>query len=85
MRCCTRVENGPTACDVPTVTGEELQQATIKTINQIVQCSESMMQVLNGDIEEAHAKKDYGSLTDEINILREKKHEFLVRKAKTEG
>lgn len=33
----------------------------------------------------AHAKKDYGSLTDEINILREKKHEFLVRRAKTEG
>lgn len=33
----------------------------------------------------AHVKKDYGSLTDEIDILRENKHEFLVRRAKTEG
>ena len=40
-RCCTRVENGPTVCDAPTVTEEELQQATIKAINQIVQCPES--------------------------------------------
>lgn len=94
------VENGPTVCDAPTVTEEELQQATIKAINQIVQCSESMMQVLKGNIEEAlvddssgemeklnaimvekqkelvklaNAKKDYGSLADEIDILRDKK------------
>lgn len=111
-RCCTRVEQGPKACDAPTVTEEELQQATIKAINQIVQCSESMMQVLKGNIEEAlvddnsgemeklnaimvekqkelvklaHAKKDYGSLADEIDILRDKKQELLVRRAKTEG
>ncbi len=111
-RCCTRVENGPTVCDAPTVTEEELQQATIKAINQIVQCPESMMQVLKGNIEEAlvddnsgemeklnaimvekqkelvklaHAKKDYGSLADEIDILRDKKQELLVRRAKTEG
>lgn len=111
-RCCTRVEQEPKACDAPTVPEEELQQATIKAINQIVQCSESMMQVLKGNIEEAlvddnsgemeklnaimvekqkelvklgHAKKDYGSLADEIDILRDKKQELLVRRAKTEG
>ncbi len=111
-RCCTRVENGPTVCDAPTVTEEELQQATIKAIKQIVQCSESMMQVLKRNIEEAlvddnsgemeelnaimvekqkelvklaHAKKDYGSLADEIDILRDKKQKLLVRRAKTEG
>ena len=106
------VENGSTVCDAPTVTEEELQQATIKAITQIVQCSESMMQVLKGNIEEAlvddssgemeklnaimvekqkelvklaNAKKDYGSLADEIDILRDKKQELLVRRAKTEG
>lgn len=110
-RCCTRVENGPTACDASTVTEEELQQATIKAINQIVQCSESMMQVLKGNIEDAlvddnsgemeklnaimvekqkelvklaHAKKDYGLLAGEIDILRDKKQERLVRRAKIE-
>lgn len=110
-RCCTRVENGPTACDASTVTEEELQRATIKAINQIVQCSESMMQVLKGNIEDAlvddnsgemeklnaimvekqkelvklaHAKKDYGLLAGEIDILRDKKQERLVRRAKIE-
>lgn len=33
----------------------------------------------------AHAKKDYGPLADEIDILRDKKQKFLVRRAKTEG
>lgn len=33
----------------------------------------------------AHAKKDYGSLADEIDILRDKKQELLVRRANTEG
>ncbi|MBS5762948.1 MAG: DNA recombinase [Lachnospiraceae bacterium] len=106
------MEQGPKACDAPTIQETELQDATVKAINQIVQCSESMMQVLKGNIEEAlvddnsgemeklnaimvekqkelvklaHAKKDYGSLADEIDILRDKKQELLVRRAKTEG
>lgn len=111
-RCCTRVEQGPKACDAPTVTEEELQQATINAINQLVHCPDSMIQTLKENIEIAmvndnsgemeklnaimlekqkelvnlaHAKKDYGLLADEIDILRDKKQELLVKRAETEG
>lgn len=33
----------------------------------------------------AHAKKDYSLLADEIDILRDKKQELLVKRAETEG
>ena len=111
-RCCTRVEQGPKACDAPTVTEEELQQATVNAINQLVHCQDSMIQTLKENIEIAmvddnsgemeklnaimlekqkelvnlaHAKKDYGLLADEIDILRNKKQELLVKRAETEG
>ena len=111
-RCCTRVENGPSACDAPTVQESELQEATLKAINQLLSCSDSMMQVLRNNIEIAladdnsgemerlnvilkekqkelvklaHAKKDYASLADEIDILRDKKQELLVQRAEMEG
>ena len=111
-RCCTRVENGPSACDAPTVQESELQEATLKAINQLLSCSDSMMQVLRNNIEIAladdnsgemerlnvilkekqkelvklaHAKKDYTSLADEIDILRDKKQELLVQRAEMEG
>ena len=32
-----------------------------------------------------HAKKDYAALDNEIDILREKKHEIQVQRAETEG
>ena len=110
-RCCTRVEQGPKACDAPTVTEEELQQAAVNAINQLVHCPDSMIQTLkenieiamvddnSGELEKlnaimlekqkelvnlAHAKKDYGLLADEIDILRDKKQELLVKKAETE-
>ena len=99
-RCCTRVENGPAACDAPTVQETELQQATVKAINLLVRSSSSTLDILMHNIETAladdnagelekinavlsekqkqlvklaHAKKDYASLTDEIDLLRDKK------------
>lgn len=111
-RCCTRVEQGPKVCDASTVTEEELQQATVNAINQLVHCSDSMIQTLKENIEIAmvddnsgemeklnaimlekqkelvnlaHAKKDYGLLADEIDILRDKKQVLLVKRAETEG
>ena len=111
-RCCTRVENGPSACDAPTVQETELQQATVKAINLLVKSSSSTLDILMQNIETAladdnagelekinavlsekqkelvklaHAKKDYTSLADEIDLLRDKKQELLVAKAETEG
>ena len=111
-RCCTRVENGPAACDAPTVQETELQQAAVKAINLLVRSSSSTLDILMHNIETAladdnagelekinavlsgkqkqlvklaHAKKDYASLADEIDLLRDKKQELLVAKAETEG
>ena len=111
-RCCTRVENGPDACDAATVQEAELQEATVKAINQMVSCSETMLKILSENVQEviaddnddelelinqilsdkqkelvkqAHAKKDYSKVADEIDILREKKKFMLVKKAETEG
>ena len=111
-RCCTRVEEGPKACDAPTVQETELQEATVKAINLMVRCSSSMKEILtenialaiaddnSEEIEEinvllaakqkelvklAHANKDYTSLADEIDRIREKKQRLLVAKAETAG
>ena len=54
-RCCTRVENGPEACDAPTVLETDLQEATVKAINLMLRCSPSMMGVLKENIETALA------------------------------
>ena len=99
-RCCTRVEDGPKACDAPTVQETELQEAMVKAINLMVRCSSSMKEILtenitlamaddnSGELEEinavlaakqkelvklAHANKDYTSLANEIDRIREKK------------
>ncbi|MDD6699423.1 recombinase family protein [Mogibacterium kristiansenii] len=111
-RCCTRVEDGPKACDAPTVQETELQEATVKAINLMVRCSSSMKEILaenitlamaddnSGELEEinavlaakqkelvklAHANKDYTSLANEIDRIREKKQRILVAKAETAG
>ena len=46
-RCCTRVENGPAACDAPTVQETELQQATVKAINLLVRSSSSTLDIFD--------------------------------------
>ena len=111
-RCCTRVEDGPKACDAPTVQETELQEAMVKAINLMVRCSSSMKEILaenitlamaddnSGELEEinavlaakqkelvklAHANKDYTSLANEIDRIREKKQRILVAKAETAG
>lgn len=111
-RCCTRVENGPDACDAATIQESELQEATVRAINMLLRSSPSMKKILVQNIEDAiaddnldelerinsilavkqkelvrlaHAKKDYTVLADEIDMLRDKKQELLVKKAESEG
>jgi len=111
-RCCTRVENGPSACDARTIQEGDLQQATVEAINQLLKCSDSMLDALMQNIKTAladdntgeldainellsvkqkdlvrlaQAKKDYTTLADEIDRLKEKKQQLLVDKAETEG
>lgn len=79
-RCCTRVENGPSACDAPTVPEAELQEATVKAINLLVRCSSSMKEILMQNIEEALADDNSGEL-EKINTVLSEKQKQLVKLA----
>uniref|UniRef100_UPI004055C88A recombinase family protein n=1 Tax=Acetatifactor sp. TaxID=1872090 RepID=UPI004055C88A len=79
-RCCTRVENGPSACDAPTVPEAELQEATVKAINLLVRCSSSMKEILMQNIEEALADDNSGEL-EKINAVLSEKQKQLVKLA----
>ena len=76
-RCCTRVENGPDACDAPTVPEEELQEATVKAINLLVRCSSSMKEVLMQNIETALADDNTGELESINEVLNSKQRELV--------
>lgn len=79
-RCCTRVENGPKACDAPTIQESELQEATVKAINQLIKCSSSMKQILSENIAVAIADDNSGEL-EEINAILKVKQKELVKLA----
>ena len=111
-RCCTRVEHGPGKCDAPTIQESELQAAVVKAINLALGNRDSMMEVLQENIEAvirqedetsaeginarleelqkellrlANSKKDYNSVADEIDRLRELKQKALAESAEREG
>ena len=79
-RCCTRVENGPAACDAPTVQETELQQATVKAINLLVRSSSSTLDILMHNIETALADDNAGEL-EKINAVLSEKQKQLVKLA----
>ena len=111
-RCCTRVEHGPKKCDAPTIQESDLQDAVVKAINLTLGNRDSMMDVLQENIEAvirqeeetsaeginakleelqkellrlANSKKDYNSVADEIDRLRELKQEAQTESAEREG
>lgn len=79
-RCCTRVENGPSACDASTVQESELQNATVKAINQLLSCSDRMMRILKDNIETALAD-DNSDEIEKVNVILKKKQKELVKLA----
>lgn len=79
-RCCTRVENGPAACDAATVPEEELQRATVKAINSAIKCSASMLEILSANLKIVSADDDSGEL-EQINELLKVKQKELVKLA----
>ncbi|MBS7283497.1 MAG: recombinase family protein [Prevotella sp.] len=79
-RCCTRVENGPEACNAPTVQETELQEATVKAINLLMRCSSSMKEILAENISTALADDNSGEL-EEINKTLKAKQKELVKLA----
>lgn len=76
-RCCNRVENGTSACDASTVQEEELQDATVKAINQILSCSDSMLVTLKNNIEAVLAYDNSSEMAKLNGILKEKQKELV--------
>ncbi len=79
-RCCTRVEEGPDVCDASTIQEKVLQEATVKAINQLLQCSQSLLDILKENIEVALADDNTGEL-EKINAILTQKQKELVRLA----
>ena len=61
-RCCTRVENGPSACDAPTVQENELQSAIVKAINKVFSISDEVLDTLKNNIREIIAGNNLSEL-----------------------
>lgn len=79
-RCCTRVEQGPKACDAPTIQETELQDATVKAIKLLISCSAAMKEKLAENIAIAIADDNTGDL-EEINKILTAKQRELVKLA----
>lgn len=69
-RCCTRVEHGPSACDAETIQEADLQMVTVKAINKVVQCSESMLGLLKenlSEVLESETDKELEEIAEELS------------------
>ena len=52
-RCCTRVTHGPDACHARTIKEEDLQEAVVEAINQLISESSELKETIKENIEKA--------------------------------
>lgn len=83
-RCCTRVENGPGACDADTIKEEDLQNVVVQAINKALGKSESMKDVLASNIESVLTEVD-GISMEEIDSRLEELQKELLKVANSKG
>ena len=76
-RCCTRVEHGPFACDVPTIQESELQAAVMQAINMTLGNRDSMMATLQENVEVVIRREDEFSVEGIEAKLEKLQKEFL--------
>lgn len=76
-RCCTRVENGPSACDAATVSDQELQQVTVQAINCLLKGKSGVLDVLMENINIALAEDNSEEL-EKINAVITEKQKLLL-------
>ena len=81
-RCCTRVEHGPNACDAPTISESELQMATVKAINTVLKCSDSMQVILKENIEKVLRVDQTDGKLEKLNAILDAKQHELAQLAK---
>lgn len=51
-RCCTRVTHGPEACEARTIREEDLQEAVVEAINQLISESSQLKEIIKENIEQ---------------------------------
>ena len=79
-RCVSRVEHGPYCCNAQTVKEEDLQNAVVKAINQIIDERGEMFDVLQENIESVIIMEDKNSL-ESINARLEETQRELQKRA----
>ena len=52
-RCCTRVTHGPDACEARTIKEEDLQEAVVEAINQLISESSELKEIIKENIKNA--------------------------------
>ena len=83
-RCCTRVENGPDACDADSIKEEELQKAVVQAINKALGKRDSVKDALAANVETALTEAD-GISIDEIDARLEELQKELLKVANSRG
>ena len=83
LRCCTRVEHGPSDCDAPTIQESELQVAVIKAINMAFGNRDSMMAALQENVEAVIRQEDESS-TEGIEVKLEELQKELLQRANSQ-
>ena len=65
-RCCIRVTHGPDACEARTIREEDLQDAVVEAINQLISESSELKEIIRENIEKA-ITGDGGRQIEEID------------------
>lgn len=78
-RCCTRVENGPSACDSQAIKETELQDAVVKAINYAIDDKEEIFEILQSNIESVLKEEQESSEEIIYNKLQILQEELLQR------
>ena len=79
-RCCTRVTHGPEACEARTIREEDLQEAVVESINQLISESSELKEIIKENIEKV-ITGDGTSQIEEIDKEMLKVQEELLKVA----
>lgn len=79
-RCCTRVTHGPDACHARTIKEDDLQEAVVKAINQLISESNELKEIIKENIEKAITGDGSGQI-EEIDKEMLKVQEELLKVA----
>lgn len=78
-RCCTRVEHGPKKCDAPTIQESDLQDAVVKSIQEVLGGKDVFLTVLEKNIKEVLESESGEQIAEIDRRLGELQQELLRR------